>query len=362
MPEDQKPQITAARYSLRTRTPVKASAPVPAPPTPTRRRRSRPSEAAQLAKTTPNKQPATKTRGRASSVPSSKRRANTASRRTRTSRNQSPTPGTDNDNDNEDDDEDDIDEAEMSSEDEEFSPEPDSSTQAHKKRAMSTASAINSRRGPGRPRKDGHAKRSRADDSSSRSAGWDTRRAPANLTKHDPFKVENLAAATHIMQQIPVKGTPNDDRYELMKMSDALKMCGFELGASEAGVEHLNEVYRLLSWAVHAAGPNGPAQPLPPLSEEAKGDLIRVFASVGRRIREETKDMAGYHRRHALRKLMLAKSARSESSMPEDGESKGNAVHRRNPLKVPGPLVDIWKVPYKKASGNDGNESPASDA
>ncbi|KAJ2776269.1 hypothetical protein GGI15_004894, partial [Coemansia interrupta] len=348
MSEDQKSQAPTTRYSLRTRTPVKAPepVPVPAPRTPTSRRRSRPSEAAQLAKTTSNKGSATKTRGRASSVPSTKRRTSAASRRTRATREQPSTPSTDNE-----DEDDDVDAAEQSSEDEEFSPDPESSTHFHKKRAMSTLSATTSRRGPGRPR---GGKRSRADDSSSRSA-WDTRRAPTNLTKHDPFKVENLAAAAHIMQQIPTKGLPNDDRYELMKMSDALKMCGFELGVPEPGTEHLAEIYRLLSWAVHASGPSGPSHPLPPLSEEAKGDLIRVFASIGRRIREETKDMAGYHRRHALRKLMLAKTARSESSMQEDGEARGNAVHRRNPLKIPGPLIDIWKVPYKKANGNDGN-------
>ncbi|KAJ1841997.1 hypothetical protein LPJ73_005937, partial [Coemansia sp. RSA 2703] len=268
MPGDQNPQA-ATRYSLRTRTPVKASAPVLPPPTSTPRRRSRPSEAAQLAKTTSKNGSITKTRNRASSVPSSKRRASTTSRRTQATRDQTPTPSTDNE---ETIDDDGADAAEMSSEDEEFSPEPDTPTQAHKKRAMSTA-ATTPRRGPGRPRKDGSAKRSRADDSSSRSA-WDTRRAPANLTKHDPFKVENLAVATRIMQQIPVKGTPNDDRYELMKLSDALKMCGYELGVADVGAEHLNEVYRMLSWSVHAAGPNGPAHPPPPLSEEAKNDLI----------------------------------------------------------------------------------------
>ncbi|KAJ2839429.1 hypothetical protein J3B02_006306, partial [Coemansia erecta] len=250
---------------------------------------------------------------------------------------------------------------ELSTEDENFNLKTKAVKAESKTPGASSGSLVTPRRGPGRPRKDASA-RPRAEEGSSRKS-WDIRRIPVHLTKHDPFKAENLFEAMHIMQQIPANGTLNDDRYELMKMSDALKMCGYELGVVYSDTEFINEVYRMLSWAVHAAGPNGPSHPAPSLSDEARDVLLRVFASAGRRIREETRDMAGYHRRHALRKLMLARANRQENIVDEDGASNkdSNLVHRRNPLKIPGPLVDIWRVPYKKSNANDGNESHGSD-
>ncbi|KAJ2470212.1 hypothetical protein GGI02_003077 [Coemansia sp. RSA 2322] len=199
----------------------------------------------------------------------------------------------------------------------------------------------------------------------------DLRRIPVHLTKHDAFRTEQLDEASRILQTVPVTRSSNDDRYELMKMSDALKMCGYELGVVDPATVPLDQIYRLLAWAVHAPGPQSPAHPVPELCEEARTLLLRVFASIGRRIREETKDMAAYHRRHVLRKLMQASATSPDGqetagAMEDEDEAKSpreSAVHRRNPLRVPGPLVDIWKSPYKKAAGGeDGHESPVSDA
>ncbi|KAJ2412008.1 hypothetical protein GGF41_006223 [Coemansia sp. RSA 2531] len=154
------------------------------------------------------------------------------------------------------------------------------------------------------------------------------------------------------------------DRYETKKMSDAIKMCGYELQPTSVAMD---EIYRLLSWAVYAPQ-EAAAMPPPELGEDARGLLLKVFADVGKRIREETKDLASYHRRHVLRKLLLAEVAGPSSSsadVAEEDEEKSpkgeHAVHRRNPLRVPGPLVDIWKLPpsLKKAdaTGDGGNES-----
>ncbi|KAJ1877224.1 hypothetical protein H4R99_004674 [Coemansia sp. RSA 1722] len=349
---------TTSRYSLRTRTPAKApEPPATAPIQQTPRKRNRPAETS--SKSTTKAQ--SKTRARASSTPTaaSRRRPGTSSRRTSTSTRKhavSTKDGSDEDQE----------EAEISSEDEDYVTKTNKSAKHEATPQSASGSVVTPRRGPGRPRKDSSTK-GRVDDGVSRKS-WDIRRMPVHLTKHDPFKVENLFEAMRIMQQIPANGTLNDDRYELMKMSDALKMCGYELGVVYSDTEAVNEVYRMLSWAVHAAGPNGPSHQAPQLSEDAKKVLLRVFASAGRRIREETKDMAGYHRRHALRKLMLAKATKSESVNDENGDGDGEArmkkeqlVHRRNPLKIPGPLVDIWREPYKKSNENEGNESHASD-
>ncbi|KAJ2356090.1 hypothetical protein GGF43_002291 [Coemansia sp. RSA 2618] len=216
------------------------------------------------------------------------------------------------------------------------------------------------RRGPGRPRKQAHegpatpARRS-----------WEVRRIPVHLTKHDAFRAESLDACAHILNAIPVEELSSGERYEQMKMSDALKMCGYELGASTSGTEPVQEVYRLLSWAVHAAGPNGAVHEAPVLSDAGRTVLLRVFAAMGSRIREETRDMAGYHRRHALRKLILAESEAPAADEDDAPVSPRGAAHRRNPLRIPGPLIDIWKEPYKKsadARNSAEHESQASDA
>ncbi|KAI9502320.1 hypothetical protein BX070DRAFT_227147, partial [Coemansia spiralis] len=237
---------------------------------------------------------------------------------------------------------------------------------------------VPARRGPGRPRKGEESRAAKASGTPTTPAkkSWEIRRIPVHLTKHDAFRPEYLEEVIRTMQTIPITGMPNEDRYELMKMSDALKLCGYELGVVDPTTAPFFEVYRLLSWAVHAAGPNGPAHPSPPLTDEAKGILLRVFASIGRRIREETKDMAGYHRRHVLRKLMLAESMEADraSSVPmamddeydaeyaESRTPREQPVNRRNPLKIPGSLIDIWRELYKKNTENDGHESQTSDA
>ncbi|KAJ1662990.1 hypothetical protein IW140_004717 [Coemansia sp. RSA 1813] len=230
------------------------------------------------------------------------------------------------------------------------------------------------RRGPGRPRKGEELRGPRGGTSvpaTPAKKSWEIRRIPMHLTKHDAFQTEYLEEAIRIMQQIPVNGTTNDDRYELMKLCDALKLCGYELGVVDPTTEPFFDVYRMLAWSVHSAGPSGPAHPPPPISDEAKSILVRVFASIGRRIREETKDMAGYHRRHVLRKLMLADCTESLGRSPsvdttvDEGEPmtpKENAMHRRNPLKIPGPLIDIWKEPFKKAADNDDDHDHDHDA
>ncbi|KAJ2910107.1 hypothetical protein GGI21_001206 [Coemansia aciculifera] len=189
-----------------------------------------------------------------------------------------------------------------------------------------------------------------------RGSGLDVRRFPVHLSKHDAFRGDQLADALRIMQTVPVGD--GDDRYELKKMSDAIKMCGYEL--PEPSAPAIGDVYRLLAWAVHSPQP-GPA---PEVSEEVRALVLRVFADVGRRIRMETRDLAAYHRRHVLRKLLLAEAATPSELEPphaadnEEEHEEGvksprseSAVHRRNPLRVPGPLVDIWKLPlaFKKA-------------
>ncbi|KAJ2157374.1 hypothetical protein GGF46_004550 [Coemansia sp. RSA 552] len=194
------------------------------------------------------------------------------------------------------------------------------------------------------------------------------RRVPSlHLTKYDAFHPEYLDDVARIFQGTQQQLGSDEltgDRYELMKMSDALKMCGYELGLVNMTVtEPFYEVYRLLAWSVHSAGPNGMVVPAPPpLSEPAKNILLRVFASIGSRIREETKDMAGYHRRHMVRKLVHMDSRGSPPRSASVGEELSNTpkdqlVQRRNPLKIPGPLVDIWKEPYKKASAPDSAET-----
>ncbi|KAJ2741963.1 hypothetical protein GGI20_004815 [Coemansia sp. BCRC 34301] len=190
---------------------------------------------------------------------------------------------------------------------------------------------------------------------------WEVRRIPVHLSKHDAFRAEQLDDALRIMQAVPVGDA--DDRYEMKKMSDAVKMCGYELQPS---LPALDEVYRLLAWAVH---PPPQSSATPEVSEEARALVLRVFADVGRRIRSETNDLASYHRRHVLRKLLLAENVGQSPSVAEhaeDDEVKSPkselAVHRRNPLRVPGPLIDIWKLPpsLKKpgaAAGDDHHES-----
>ncbi|KAI9471529.1 hypothetical protein LPJ78_002433 [Coemansia sp. RSA 989] len=204
------------------------------------------------------------------------------------------------------------------------------------------------RRGPGRPRKSMEPNTARR--------SWEVRRIPVHLTKHDPFCEEYLEQVARILGKIPVNELANGERYELMKMADALKMCGYELGVADEDTESIQQVYRLLSWSVHEAGPGGITQlPPPPLSDAAKTVLLKVFASIGRRIREETRDMAGYHRRHALRKLILADgmdSSIDDESMPGTPISPKGVAHRRNPLRIPGPLIDIWKEPYKRTMGS----------
>ncbi|KAJ1891964.1 hypothetical protein LPJ66_006624 [Kickxella alabastrina] len=366
------------RYSLRTRTPIKpVAAPPPAPP-PTARKRARP--AASSKTPTPKKT----TRKRAFSNPTNTTKRNASTKEPSPETMETP------------------DAAELSSEDEAYTPDQRTSPAAMPPPNVrrSTTSDVPVRRGPGRPRKDGSMPQPRnplraplpalsTTLSARRTAGaivtfstastpaGDSRRLPVNLTKHDPFKVENLTEASRIMQSVAVNGTPNDDRYELMKMSDALKMCGYELGVVNPGTGAVDEVYQIISWAVRAAGPSGPTHPPPGLSEEGRGVLLKCFATVGRRIREESRDMAAYHRRHALRKLALAEKQKQKQQQQqkvegemEDVETEAEAgknkpAHRRNPLRIPGPLVDIWREPYKKSHDNEpaaGHDSQVSDA
>ncbi|KAJ2318990.1 hypothetical protein GGI00_006494, partial [Coemansia sp. RSA 2681] len=186
-----------------------------------------------------------------------------------------------------------------------------------------------------------------------RRGGWEVRRLPVHLSKHDAFRSDQLDDALRIMQAVPVDG---DDRYEMKKMADAVRMCGYEeqqrasSSSSFSSFSHaLDDVYRLLAWAVHGA--TGAAEQ-PEIGEEAKALVLRVFADIGRRIRVETVDLAAYHRRHVLRKLLLAEAAgpatataaaaephAAEETMEEVGSPRSeHAVHRRNPLRVPGPL------------------------
>ncbi|KAJ2079501.1 hypothetical protein H4R24_003734 [Coemansia sp. RSA 988] len=242
---------------------------------------------------------------------------------------------------------------------------------------------VTPRRGPGRPRK--NERKSAGDFSSTPTTpakkAAEARRIPVHLTKYDAFRESQLEEVSRIIHSISASNdSPTADRYELMKMSEALKMCSYELGVVDLATEPINEVYRLLSWSVHATGPLGVENPPPPLSDAAKSVLLRVFASIGNRIREETKDMAGYQRRHALRKLILAdysempwtpSTAQAMTGADEElgslttpKSSKEQTAYRRNPLKIPGPLVDIWKEPYKKSVADDeaGHESHASEA
>ncbi|KAJ2502469.1 hypothetical protein IWW47_002991, partial [Coemansia sp. RSA 2052] len=58
-----------------------------------------------------------------------------------------------------------------------------------------------------------------------RRGGWEVRRLPVHLSKHDAFRSDQLDDALRIMQAVPVDG---DDRYEMKKMADAVRMCGYE--------------------------------------------------------------------------------------------------------------------------------------
>ncbi|KAJ1938164.1 hypothetical protein EC988_007671, partial [Linderina pennispora] len=203
--------------------------------------------------------------------------------------------------------------------------------------------------GPSKRGRKPSTKRGEGSDMTPAMRSWQIRRLPINMTKHDPFVAEHLIDVGRILQTIPVSGTPNEELYEMIKMSDCLKMCGYELGVVDLKSQPFDEIYRLLSWSVHAGGPSTMPRPSPPISDSAKTILLKVVAAIGRRIREETKDMAAYHRRHANRKLMLAQKG---ELLPQD--DKG--IHRRNPLKIPAPLVDIWKVPYKKNTDEANNE------
>ncbi|KAJ1934464.1 hypothetical protein GGF37_006354, partial [Kickxella alabastrina] len=245
------------RYSLRTRTPIKPiAAPPPAPP-PTARKRARPAASTK----TPTSKKTTRKRAFSNPINTTKRNAST----------KEPSPET----------METPDAAELSSEDEAYTPDQRTSPAAMPPPPnvrRSTTSDVPVRRGPGRPRKDGSMPQPRnplrtslpalsttlsarrttgatVTFSTASTPGGDSRRLPVNLTKHDPFKVENLTEASRIMQSVAVNGTPNDDRYELMKMSDALKMCGYELGVVDPGTGAVDEVYQIISWAVRAAGP-----------------------------------------------------------------------------------------------------------
>ncbi|KAJ2483202.1 hypothetical protein IWW56_000550 [Coemansia sp. RSA 2131] len=344
---------SGGRYSLRTRTPAKASPASVLTPAPRKRARTVGSS-----------------RGRGSSTPlrarGRGRGGSTRGRTTTKSDESSQESSSDASSSNEEEDE----------EVEDFDPKNPDPNATYK--MDETVDAAPVRRGPGRPRKTPN----RTD---TQRRTWESRRTPVHLTKHDAFRPEYLDAASRILSQVPVESAPGD-RYEQLKMSDALKVCGYELGVAEAGSEPVQEAYRVLAWCVHAAGPSA-AHAAPPLSEAGKTVLLRVFASIGCRIREETRDMAGYHRRHALRKLVLAGAEGMGCETPrEGGEAQNGSVHetpqgsaqetqglghemqglahdtpqgsangslrgsalRRNPLRIPGPLIDIWKEPYKK--------------
>ncbi|KAJ2059611.1 hypothetical protein GGI17_004313 [Coemansia sp. S146] len=369
--EPQTPTTSNVRYKLRTRTPVKTEPLAEIPTTTTPRKRGRPS----LASTQSNKLPvlsSTPTRGRGSRGRG--RGRGRGSGRTATAR-----TGSDGD-------ESEAgvlpDMAEMSSEDEEYDPTGE----------RGAVESLGVRRGGfdlppllvdapvrtgrrGRPRKSlgiagttpGRGMRDLEDRvgdlalATPARRSWEVRRIPVHLTKHDAFRSEQLDDAARVMQMVPVNDM-DGDRYEMKKMSDAIKMCGYELHPTSVAMD---EIYRLLSWAVYAPQ-EASAPPPPEMGDDARGLLLKVFADVGKRIREETKDLAAYHRRHVLRKLLLAEAAgpSSADAVEEDEERspKGeHAVHRRNPLRVPGPLVDIWKLPpsLKKAdaNGDDGHES-----
>ncbi|KAJ1755580.1 hypothetical protein LPJ69_005051 [Coemansia sp. RSA 1752] len=338
---------SGGRYSLRTRTPAKASPPTVHTPAPRKRARTIGSS-----------------RGRGSSTPlrgrGRGRGGSTRGRSTKTPESSQESSSDSSSNEEEDE------------EVEDFDPKNTDPNATYK---INEETPV--RRGPGRPRKTPHGA-----DTPRRT--WESRRTPVHLTKHDAFRPEYLDAASRILSQVPVETAPGD-RYEQLKMSDALKVCGYELGVADVGSEPVQEAYRVLAWCVHAAGPSA-AHAVPPLSEAGKTVLLRVFASIGCRIREETRDMAGYHRRHALRKLVLAGAEGQGGETPRENEAQSGSVHetqngsvyetpqglghetqglahetqgsangslrgaalRRNPLRIPGPLIDIWKEPYKK--------------
>ncbi|KAJ2550891.1 DNA-binding transcription factor yap1, partial [Coemansia sp. RSA 1933] len=348
-----KKKLAKQRYSLRVRTPV-VKKEEPAFVTPTQRKRATTVSSSGVKKATPRSSrkseipvtPRSARGGRGRGRGASRRGTAGARQSGRARRESSVMEADENTSDEE------VDAAAMSSEDEDYDSamEGRSSERQSVPRMGRTVSlhgmsmpglhvpaGTPTRRGPGRPRK-GEELRSPPRGGASvpttpAKRSWEIRRIPMHLTKHDAFRTEYLEEAVRIMQQVPVSGTANDDRYEMMKMCDALKLCGYELGVVDPTTEPFFDVYRMLAWSVHSSGPNGgPAHPPPPISDEAKSILLRVFASIGRRIREETKDMAGYHRRHVLRKLMLADCAEPLGRSPSVDTAAAAAAEEGEPM------------------------------
>ncbi|KAJ2693838.1 hypothetical protein H4218_005875 [Coemansia sp. IMI 209128] len=363
--EPQTPTTSKARYSLRTRTPVKPE-PLPASPAfTTPRKRGRPS----FATLPSNKLPLipgtpARGRGRGRGRGQGRGRGRLTAARTGSDGDESEVGVT-------------PDAAEMSSEDEEYAPVDGEPLSLGARRGGADLAPLivdgtvrTGRRG--RPRKSvgvagtipGRGMRDLEDRvgdlalATPARRSWEVRRIPVHLTKHDAFRTEHLDDATRVMMTVPVNDVEGD-RYEMKKLSDAIKMCGYEMHSTSVAMD---EIYRLLAWSVYAPHEGGV---VPEVGEEARGLLLRVFAEVGRRVREETKDLASYHRRHVLRKLLLADAVsppEESNDVDEEKSPRGeHSVHRRNPLRVPGPLVDIWKMPPspKKADVTGGHESDA---
>ncbi|KAJ2705577.1 hypothetical protein H4R19_005108 [Coemansia spiralis] len=322
---DQPQTPTSARYSLRVRTPkTEARPPTPPAATPTRRKRAQPATSGQRATPAKRRGPGRKATGRRGGA-----------RAADTEASASDESGVDED------------------EDEEVmvygtkQRHPDANYSASEE---SDGPGRRASRGPGRGRR------------SEKHGSTPARRAVPALTKGDAFSPGLLEAVEEIVRGMAGSEQAEAEKYEQMKMCDALKMCGYSLDVANLGSAPISEVYLLLSWVVHPAGP------CPPLSATARGVLLKVFASIGSRLREETRDMAAYHRRHALRKLLLASEAPPRDDADHDGGNDDEGLSpkdlalRRNPLKIPAPLVDIWKEPYKKAASGGGHDSPASDA
>ncbi|KAJ1674510.1 hypothetical protein EV182_003136 [Spiromyces aspiralis] len=175
-------------------------------------------------------------------------------------------------------------------------------------------------------------------------------RIPVNVTKHDPFRIENLKAISDLLTMIPTIGSEHDERHDMLKMSEAFKMCAIENLANVPDPSALSEVYMLLAWSLHSARPRNPEAgdtvPEPPaISDAARNILIKIFTLIGDRIREETTEMASSCRRHAARKLYI-KSNMVKGTLSEDMAGSPEAMEideRRNPLGISTYLTDVYR-------------------
>ncbi|KAJ1720914.1 hypothetical protein LPJ61_006107, partial [Coemansia biformis] len=77
--------------------------------------------------------------------------------------------------------------------------------------------------------------------------GVEKRKAAPNLTKYDAFNSGYLDAVAEILSSLAVDDQANAEKFEQMKMCDALKMCGYNLDVANLGSAPISEVYHLLS-------------------------------------------------------------------------------------------------------------------